>query len=120
MAGMGMKFTVNGTKYEIEFDSLTLDEGDGKTTLGEFTQALKETRVRALRVLVLIAKRRAGETVEWADLGGIDLMELAASIIVDNDIDLSAAATNVEQAAQLGDFIARHKATQARPNTRKR
>jgi hypothetical protein len=92
-----MKFSVDGKKYDIELDSLSLDEGEiledyaKCDDLRAFVTALQRTRVRAIRALVLIAKRRAGETVEWADLGSLDLMDLAASIITENGIDVSEA-----------------------------
>lgn len=107
-----MKFTIEGTQYDVDLENLTLDEGEWIEDyarcpggLREFVQALKETRVRAIRVLVLIAKRRAGEQVEWADLGGLDLMDLAASIIQDNGIDVSAAIQNGPEGEALAAFL---------------
>jgi 2-hydroxychromene-2-carboxylate isomerase len=99
-----MKFSVDGVKYEFDMDSLTLDEGEviedyAGMTLEEFMRALEATKVRAIRAMVLIAKRRAGEQVEWADLGALDLMSLAMSIVEDNDIDLAKASNGLDPAA---------------------
>lgn len=120
-----MKFTIDGKHYDIELDSLTLDEGEliedhARCSLPEFITAIRETRVRAIRTLVLIAKRRAGETCEWADLGSLDLMDLAASIITDNGIDLTAASEGRDPAevAALADFMASR--TGNKPKTRPR
>ena len=107
-----VKFTIDGTRYDIELDSLTLDEGEiledyaKCADLQGFVDALRHTRVRAIRALVLIAKRRAGEQVEWADLGSLDLLDLAASIITDNDIDMSAALQNGADGEALAKFLA--------------
>ncbi len=121
-----MKFTINGTQYDVELDTLTLDEGEiledyAKCAgLQDFVTALQQTRVRAIRALVLIAKRRAGETVEWADLGSLDLMDLAVSIIEDNGVDLSAASAGQSpaDAAALAEFIAGRRQPAARAKRR--
>jgi hypothetical protein len=121
-----VKFKVNGTLYDIELESLTLDEGEiledyAKLTLKEFAPAVMGTRVRALRALVMIAKRRAGEQVEWADLGTIDLMELGLSIIEENDIDITAAdnGENPQAVAQLGEILAQRR-NAPKPNRQQR
>lgn len=118
-----MKFAVGGTSYDIDLDTLTMDEGEvvedfARCTIAEFPDELKAVRVRAIRALVLIAKRRAGETVEWADLGSMDLMELALSIIDDNDVDLTG--QDPAAVAALADLrAARQKAAKAAPKARK-
>jgi 2-hydroxychromene-2-carboxylate isomerase len=99
-----VKFSVDGVKYEFDMDSLTLDEGEviedyAGMSLDEFMKALQATKVRAIRAMVLIAKRRAGEQVEWADLGALDLMSLAVSIVEDNDIDLEKASNGMDPEA---------------------
>jgi hypothetical protein len=121
-----VKFKVDGTLYDIELESLTLDEGEiledyAKLTLKEFAPAVMGTRVRALRALVMIAKRRAGEQVEWADLGTVDLMELGLSIIEENDIDIAAAdnGENPQAVAQLGEILAQRRKA-PKPNRQQR
>lgn len=99
-----MKFKVDGKSYEFDGDSLTFDEAElledhAGMRLDEFLPALQKTRVKAIRAMVLIAKRRAGEEVEWADLGSLDLVELSMSLIEENDIDLAQAANGENQAA---------------------
>lgn len=116
-----MKFTVDGTKYEFDLDSLTLDEGEiledyAGMTLLQFGEAIQASKVRAIRAMVFIAKRRAGEQVEWADLGTLDLMKLAVSIIEDNDIDLDTATNGADPAT--ADAIAKVLAAK-RKTTRK-
>lgn len=115
-----MKFRVDGELYDIELESLTLDEGEiledyAHLSLTEFSTALRQTRVRALRALVLIAKRRAGEAVEWGDLGGLDLMELGLSIIEENNVDLATAANgeDADGVAALNEVLAGRKAAAA-------
>jgi hypothetical protein len=99
-----VKFRINGTLYDFELDALTFDEGelvDDYTgySVVEFGEAVMASKVKAMRAMVFLAKRRAGEEIEWADLGGIDLMELALSIIEENDVDLSTAANGQNPAA---------------------
>lgn len=84
-----MKFTVDGKTYDFDLDTLTMDEGEviedyARIEVRDFMDALKATKVRAIRALVFIAKRRAGEDVRWADLGSMDLMGLAQSMVADN------------------------------------
>ena len=117
-----MKFTIEGTQYDVDLENLTLDEGEWIEDyarcpggLREFIDALKATRVRAIRVLVLIAKRRAGEQVEWADLGNLDLMELAVSIIQDNGIDMSSAIQDSPDGEALAAFLEGKRQPKAKP-----
>lgn len=84
-----MKFTVDGKGYEFDLETLSLDEGEiledyARIEVKDFMDALKATKVRAIRALVYIAKRRAGEDVRWADLGSLDLMGLAQSMVTEN------------------------------------
>lgn len=84
--GRAVKFTLEGKSYEFDLDSLTMDEGEviedyARLEVRDFMDALKATKVRAIRALVFIAKRRAGEDVRWADLGSVDLMGLAKSMV---------------------------------------
>lgn len=112
-----MKFLVDGTKYDFELDSLTFDEAEQVEdftgySVVEFGEAVMSSRVRAMRAMVFLSKRRNGETVEWADLGSIDIMELAISIIEENDIDIATAANgaNPEAVAALAQTIKARKA----------
>ena len=112
-----MKFSIGEEHYDFELDNLTFDEGE---LVEEYTgysvvdlgQAVMESRVKAMRAMVFLAKRRNGEDIEWADLGGIDIMELALSIIQENDIDLSKSTNglNPQAVEDLGQRIAARKA----------
>jgi hypothetical protein len=111
-----VKFRVDGKLYEFDLDSLTFDEAElleEHTSLGidEFQAALSATRVKAVRAMVLIGKRRAGEQVEWADLGGLDLVELSMSIIEENGIDIDKARNgeNSQAVAALTQRLAARK-----------
>jgi hypothetical protein len=99
-----VKFKVDGKLYQFDDDSFTFDEAElleehAGLTLAEFQPALAATKLRAIRAMVLIAKRRAGEQVEWADLGSMDLVELSLSLIEENGIDLATAANGQNKAA---------------------
>lgn len=120
-----MKFKVEGKLYEFDLDSLTFDEAElleerAGLSIEEFQAALAATRVKAIRAMVLIGKRRAGEQVEWADLGGLDLLDLSMSLIEENDIDITEAANgqNPAAVAELTKRLAARKA--GKPPTRKR
>lgn len=122
-----MKFTVDGVGYDIDLESLSLDEGEiiedyAGSTIAEFADALRAVKVRPIRALVLIAKRRAGEDVEWADLGNLDLMELAMSIIEDNGVDLSVVGAGQDPAAMatLTKMLAARRRPAAKPVQRKK
>jgi hypothetical protein len=112
-----VKFTIDTVHYDFDLEELSFDEAElvedftGYTVL-DFGQAVMSSRVKALRALVFLAKRRNGEEVEWADLGGIDLLELALSIVTENEIDLSKADNGANPAAveELGKRIAARKA----------
>lgn len=116
-----MKFTVDGTKYDFDGDKLSFDEAElieehAGLSLDEFLPALQKTRIKAIRAMVLIAKQRAGENVEWADLGSLDLVELSLSLIEENDIDLTKA-ENGENAAAVSALTKRLAERKAAPKT---
>lgn len=118
-----MKFKVAGKSYDFDGESLTFDEAElveehAGLELAEFMPALQKTRIKALRAMVLIAKRRAGEQVEWADLGSLDLVELSMSLIEENDLDLATAA-NGENPAAIAALTERL-ASRRKPPGRKR
>ncbi len=109
-----MKFRVGNTDYDFDLDHLTMDEGELVDELTgysvvEFGTAVQESRVKAMRAMVYLAKRRNGEEVDWAALGTIDLMELAMSIIELNDIDIEKAA-NGQNPAAVADLVKRMQA----------
>lgn len=117
-----MKFKVDGKAYEFNGDSLSFDEAElleehAGMSLDEFLPALQKTRVKAIRAMVLIAKRRAGEQVEWADLGSLDLVELSMSLIEENDIDLAKAA-NGDNAAAVTALSERLAARKKKPHSK--
>jgi len=117
-----VKFRVDGKPYEFDDDSLTFDEAElleehAGLTMAEFQPALAATKIRAIRAMVLIAKRRAGEQIEWADLGSMDLVELSLSLIEENDIDLATAA-NGQNPAAVTALAARLAARKPKPKTR--
>lgn len=116
-----MKFTVDGKHYDFDGDTLTFDEAElleehAGLSLDEFLPALQKTRIKAIRAMVLIAKRRAGEQAEWADLGSLDLVELSMSLIEENEVDLTKAA-NGENAAAVSALSKRLAARKAAPKT---
>jgi len=115
-----VKFTIDGKSYEFDTDTLTFDEAElledhAGLTLADFDKALQQSRIRAVRAAVLIAKRRAGEQVEWADLGSLDLIKLSLSLIEENDLDLTQAANG-----QNPEAVTALAARLAKPKTRKR
>jgi hypothetical protein len=112
-----MKFRLDDVVYDFDLDNLTFDEGElveEYTGYGvvDFGNAVMASRVKAMRAMVFLAKRRNDEEVEWADLGGVDLMELAMSIIEENDIDLATAGNGLNPSAveELGRQIKDRKA----------
>jgi hypothetical protein len=118
-----VKFKVDGKLYTFDDDSLTFDEAElmeecAGLTMAEFQPALAATKIRAIRAMVMIAKRRAGEQVEWADLGSMDLVELSMSLIEENDIDLTTAANGQNEAAVVA--LTKRLAERKPKNTRKR
>lgn len=119
-----MKFRVDGKAYEFDLNSLTFDEAElleesAGLSMQEFTDALMQMKIRAVRAMVLIAKRRSGEKVEWADLGNMDVVELSMSLIEENNIDLTKAANgqNPESVAMLSERLAARKKTGQRKRT---
>jgi hypothetical protein len=115
-----MKFRTDGKLYEFDDTSLSFDEAELLEEYGlsiqEFSQALQQTKLRAIRAMVLIAKRRAGETVEWADLGSMDIVELSLSMVEENNIDITKAANgqNPEAVTALSAKLAERKKASVR------
>lgn len=112
-----MKFAIDGTEYDFDLDSLTFDEAEAVEEFTgydvvEFGEAVQTSKVKAMRAMVYLAKRRNGEDVEWADLGSVDVMELALSIIELNDIDIEKAANgqNPQAIAALAEQIKKRQA----------
>lgn len=82
---MLVRFELDGTDYAYDTDTYPLFEARLVKALtglnaGAYIQGIAAMDEEALAAMVYLAKRRAGEEVEWDDLGTLDLMVLIQSI----------------------------------------
>jgi hypothetical protein len=101
-----IRFEIDDTKYEYDADTYPLFEARLIKSLtglnaGAYLRGLGEMDEEAICGMVYLAKRRAGEDVEWDQLGQMDLMPLIQSI-GDNAVEAEAdrAVEHFEQAAE--------------------
>lgn len=84
-----MRFSIEGKEYEFA-RGLTVEEAmvmQDRAQLGirEFDAALMRGNPYAITVLVLLAKKRAGEAVRWQDLMGLDVLTFVIHAEPDSD-----------------------------------
>jgi hypothetical protein len=79
-----MKVTVDGSTYDYDANRLMVSEAmeiQEKTGLNlrRWNEGLQEMDARAVKGLIYLLKRRAGETVDWAsldfDIGTLDMSD---------------------------------------------
>lgn len=82
-----IKFTVFDQNYEFDFDDLTLQECEqihARTGLQiwEFAQGVMNGHPGAIRGMIVLAKKRAGERCEWNDpeLGKLKIAPVATQV----------------------------------------
>jgi hypothetical protein len=82
-----VKFTVDGTAYEVDLDRMTYDEAEfvyDNTGFGmwEFGHALQRAVPKAIKALIILGKRGAGEALRWQDIpGSIDITAPSLSVL---------------------------------------
>lgn len=90
-----MKIEHDGRSYDFDMDSLEaaelrVVEQHSGMTLPEWMDGLKRGKVDSLVAIVFVAKRRAGDTVEWSDLDGLVVVDLMRMFAEANGIDVDA------------------------------
>lgn len=87
-----MKLSLDGKQYEINLDDLDFDDADtiedyNRMTTKDFVEELfsGNPRMRVLRTLILLARRKAGEDVTWAELGKLRMVPVVREITADAD-----------------------------------
>ena len=84
------KVTVQGVEYEFDGDRLLLAEArEIKTFTGmsvaKWSRGIDEYDVDAIQVLIYLAKKRAGETLRFSDLDGVDFAEISLESMDDEE-----------------------------------
>lgn len=85
-----MKFSLDGRDYSISLDRLSVAEARAiKTYTGVSISALQQLSfgvldVDVLAAVVFLAKRRAGEDVDWAAIDEIDVLSLLETFADDS------------------------------------
>lgn len=92
---MQMQLEHDGKTYaldmdEIEAHELRVVEQHSGMTYPEWMEGLQRGKVDALVAIVFTAKRRAGDTVEWADLDNMKVLDLLKAMAEANGLDLEA------------------------------
>lgn len=92
-----MKIVHDGRQFDFDLDSveaheLRLVEQHTAMTFPEWAEGLQRGKVDALVAIVFVAKRRAGDDVEWADLDGLNIPELMETMAEANGLDVEAIA----------------------------
>jgi hypothetical protein len=107
-----IKFTVFDQNYEFDFDDLTLQECEqihARTGLQiwEFAQGVINGHPGAIRGMIVLAKKRAGERVEWNDpeLGRLKIAPVTAQL-ADAFMDQARAVIAASQDVGDGDTAA--------------
>lgn len=87
-----MKFSYDGKRYQLDPENLSVAEGrlikeHAGMTLKQWQQGLEDIDPDAVAVLVFLAVKRSGGTIEWHDLDEMNLVAFANSLVTENDLD---------------------------------
>lgn len=80
-----MRFTLNDVVYDIDLDDLTTAEAElveKHTGLGlwAFGDGITKGHPGAVRAVIYLARRRAGEALRWQDLDNVKIVRIAVEL----------------------------------------